>query len=49
LIESLLLERLIIDSTEDKQTEIIITPDLLDHKKIDFILRTLLDEIDLKI
>ncbi|MFA5916862.1 MAG: hypothetical protein WC850_01355 [Candidatus Gracilibacteria bacterium] len=49
LIESLLLERLIIDSTEDKQTEIIITPDLLDHKKIDFILRTLFNEIDLKI
>ncbi len=49
LIESLLLERLLIDSSNDEQTEIIITPDLLDHKKIDFILRILWEEKDLKI
>lgn len=48
LIESLLIERILIDSLETKDINLILTPDLLDHKKIDFILRIMWDN-DLKI
>lgn len=39
LAEALILEKLLKLSKYDKEVEVVITPDVLDHKKVDFILK----------
>lgn len=49
LIEALLIEKLLMISEDDGKVEVVVTPDILDHKKIDFILKIRWKDNDLKI